>query len=66
MSALAHFGARNPDDDRVVRADQQPSGNLRRLFGGAHRIEWHSERQRETAADGAHPDKKRSAAQELA
>ena len=66
MGALPHFGARDPDDDRVIRADQKPGGDLRRLFGGAHRIERHGERQRETAADGAHPDNKRSAAQELA
>jgi len=55
-------GARDPDDDGIVRPNQKPGGNLRGLFGGAHRGERDRERQRQTATDRTHPDKKRSAA----
>jgi hypothetical protein len=43
--ALSHFGARNPDDDRVVRADNDPGvhflGAVGRLRG--RDIEWNTE-----------------------
>ena len=53
LRALPHLGIRDADDDRIVRADQQPNGDFRSFFGGAHRLEGNSERKRKTAANGA-------------
>ena len=55
----------HPNVDHIVRTDQKPGGDLRRLFGGRSQSNGTAS-DSATAADGAHPDKKRSAAQELA
>ena len=37
MHPLPHLGARNPDNDRVVRMDDQPGGDFAGLFGSIAR-----------------------------
>src|SRR5262249_59159733 len=52
--ALPHLGARDADDDAVVRADHHPGGHLGRAVGGADDLgtEGELEAEREPAAHG--------------
>jgi hypothetical protein len=58
--ALAHLGARDPNDDGVVRLDHHPGIDLGRAVGGAHhlRAEREREAERKPATGGGGADHK--------